>query len=108
MQFPESWLREFCNPPINTQQLADTLTMAGLEVEEMRSVAPAFSKVVVGCIIMLNITPTQTACVCVKWMWGRLNRFPSFVVRRMPVWESKSHVHWWVRSCQQVRMANLL
>ena len=48
MQFPESWLREFCNPPINTQQLADTLTMAGLEVEEMRSVAPAFSKVVVG------------------------------------------------------------
>ena len=50
MQFPESWLREFCNPPINTQQLADTLTMAGLEVEEMRSVAPAFSKVVVGCI----------------------------------------------------------
>ena len=50
MQFPESWLREFCNPPINTQQLADTLTMAGLEVEEMRSVAPAFSKVVVGLI----------------------------------------------------------
>jgi hypothetical protein len=35
MQFPESWLREFCNPPISTQQLADTLTMAGLEVEEM-------------------------------------------------------------------------
>jgi phenylalanyl-tRNA synthetase beta chain len=50
MQFPESWLREFCNPPINTQQLADTLTMAGLEVEEMHSVAPAFSKVVVGYI----------------------------------------------------------
>ena len=48
MQFPESWLREFCNPPLSTQQLADTLTMAGLEVEEMRSVAPAFSKVVVG------------------------------------------------------------
>ena len=50
MQFPESWLREFCNPPISTQQLADTLTMAGLEVEEMHSVAPPFSKVVVGLI----------------------------------------------------------
>ena len=25
MQFPESWLREFCNPPLNTQQIADTL-----------------------------------------------------------------------------------
>ena len=48
MQFPESWLREFCNPPITTEQLADTLTMAGLEVEELKPVAPPFSKVVVG------------------------------------------------------------
>ena len=51
MQFPESWLREFCNPPLSTQQLADTLTMAGLEVEELRPVAPPFSQVVVGEII---------------------------------------------------------
>ena len=51
MQFPESWLREFCNPPLTTQQLADTLTMAGLEVEELRPVAPPFSQVVVGEII---------------------------------------------------------
>lgn len=50
MQFPESWLREFCNPPITTQQLADALTMAGLEVEELRPVAPPFSQVVVGAI----------------------------------------------------------
>jgi phenylalanyl-tRNA synthetase beta chain len=48
MQFPESWLREFCNPPLTTEQLADTLTMAGLEVEELKPVAPPFSKVVVG------------------------------------------------------------
>src|SRR5687768_17128685 len=48
MQFPESWLREFCNPPLTTQQLADTLTMGGLEVEELRPVAPPFSKIVVG------------------------------------------------------------
>ncbi|MGC4395935.1 phenylalanine--tRNA ligase subunit beta [Hydrogenophaga sp. T2] len=48
MQFPESWLRAFCNPPLTSQQLADTLTMAGLEVEELRPVAPPFSKVVVG------------------------------------------------------------
>ena len=48
MQFPESWLREFCNPPLTTQQLADTLTMAGLEVEELRPVAPPFSNIVVG------------------------------------------------------------
>ena len=48
MQFPESWLREFCNPPLSTQALAETLTMAGLEVEETRPVAPPFSGVVVG------------------------------------------------------------
>ena len=40
MQFPESWLREFCNPPLNTQQLADLLTMSGMEVEDLRPVAP--------------------------------------------------------------------
>ncbi|MDO9358715.1 MAG: phenylalanine--tRNA ligase subunit beta [Polaromonas sp.] len=48
MQFPESWLREFCNPPLSTEALAETLTMAGLEVEELRPVAPPFSKIVVG------------------------------------------------------------
>ena len=32
MQLPESWLREFCNPPLTTQELANTLTMAGMEV----------------------------------------------------------------------------
>ncbi len=48
MQFPESWLREFCNPPLSTQQLADALTMAGLEVEETKTAAPPFSKVVIG------------------------------------------------------------
>jgi phenylalanyl-tRNA synthetase beta chain len=48
MQFPESWLREFCNPPLDTQQIAEVLTMGGLEVEELRPVAPPFSKVVVG------------------------------------------------------------
>ncbi len=48
MQFPESWLREFCNPSLTTQQLAETLTMAGLEVEELKPVAPPFTKIVVG------------------------------------------------------------
>ncbi len=48
MQFPESWLREFCNPPLSTEQLGETLTMAGLEVEELKPVAPPFTKIVVG------------------------------------------------------------
>ena len=48
MQFPESWLRAFCNPPISTAVLAETLTMAGLEVEELKPVAPPFTQIVVG------------------------------------------------------------
>ena len=48
MQFPESWLRTICNPPLTTQQLADTLTMAGLEVEELQPVAPPFTGIVVA------------------------------------------------------------
>ena len=68
MQFPESWLREFCNPPINTQQLADTLTMAGLEVEEIKPVAPPFTKIVVGEIKEAVSTPTPTDCACARSM----------------------------------------
>jgi phenylalanyl-tRNA synthetase beta chain len=48
MQFPESWLREFCNPPLSSAELAETLTMGGLEVEERRPVAPPFTQVVVA------------------------------------------------------------
>ncbi len=48
MQFPESWLREFCNPPLSTEELAETLTMGGFEVEELHPVAPPFSQVVVA------------------------------------------------------------
>ena len=51
MQFPESWLREFCNPSISSRELADLLTMSGLEVEEQRPVAPPFSGVVVAMIV---------------------------------------------------------
>ncbi len=57
MQFPESWLREFCNPPIDTQTLADTLTMAGLEVEELKTVAPEFKLVVVAEIKVVDKHP---------------------------------------------------
>ncbi|MEI6025183.1 MAG: phenylalanine--tRNA ligase subunit beta [Betaproteobacteria bacterium] len=51
MQFPESWLREFCDPPLSTQALAELLTMSGMEVEELRPVAPPFSGIVVGEIL---------------------------------------------------------
>ncbi len=57
MQFPESWLRAFCNPPLSSQALADTLTMAGLEVEELKPAAPPFTGVVVGQILAAEQHP---------------------------------------------------
>ena len=57
MQFPESWLREFCNPPLSTRQLADLLTMSGMEVEDLRPVAPPFSGVIVAEILSAEPHP---------------------------------------------------
>ena len=57
MQFPESWLREFCNPPLTTQELADLLTMSGMEVEELRPVAPPFRGIVVAQILSAEPHP---------------------------------------------------
>jgi phenylalanyl-tRNA synthetase beta chain len=51
MQFSESWLRSLCNPPLSTEALCHLLTMAGLEVEEVKPVAPDFSGVVVAQVL---------------------------------------------------------
>lgn len=51
MQFSESWLRQYVNPDLTTEELSHALTMAGLEVEETRPLAPAFSQVVVAEIL---------------------------------------------------------
>lgn len=61
MQFPESWLRSFVNPPIATAELSHRLTMAGLEVEEVDPVAPPFSQIVVGHVVEVNKHRTPIA-----------------------------------------------
>lgn len=57
MQFPESWLRSLCNPALSTAELAERLTMAGLEVEELQPVAPPFSRIVVAEIVTAEQHP---------------------------------------------------
>ncbi len=57
MQFSEQWLREWINPNMSAEQLADVLTMGGLEVEEMEKAAPMFTGVVVGEIIACERHP---------------------------------------------------
>lgn len=48
MKFSEKWLREWVNPALSTEELAEQLSMAGLEVDGVEPVATAFSGVVVG------------------------------------------------------------
>lgn len=48
MRFSEAWLREWVNPAVDTRQLADQLSMAGLEVDAVEPAAPAFSGVRIG------------------------------------------------------------
>ena len=57
MKFSESWLREYVNPPISTEQLVEQLTMAGLEVDGFDPVASEFSNVVVGEILNVDAHP---------------------------------------------------
>ena len=57
MQFSESWLRQYVNPSLDSDALGHAMTMAGLEVEEQHSVAPAFTKIVVAKILSAEQHP---------------------------------------------------
>jgi phenylalanyl-tRNA synthetase beta chain len=65
MNVPESWLRSFCNPPISGEELAERLTMAGIEVESYESYGPQFSGVVVGEVLSVEKHPNaEKLTVC--------------------------------------------
>ncbi|MDE1543927.1 phenylalanine--tRNA ligase subunit beta [Dechloromonas agitata] len=51
MKFSESWLRTLVDPKLTSEELSHLLTMAGLEVEELQPVAPAFTSVVVAQVL---------------------------------------------------------
>ena len=57
MQFSESWLRQYVNPSLDSNALGHAMTMAGLEVEEQHSVAPAFTKIVIAQILSAEQHP---------------------------------------------------
>ena len=57
MQFSESWLRQYVNPSLDSDALGHAMTMAGLEVEDQHSVAPAFTKIVVAQILSAEQHP---------------------------------------------------
>ncbi|MBD1388510.1 phenylalanine--tRNA ligase subunit beta [Neiella sp. HB171785] len=51
MKFSESWVREWVNPAISSDELAEQITMAGLEVDGVEGVAGEFTGVVVGEVV---------------------------------------------------------
>ncbi|MDW6004249.1 phenylalanine--tRNA ligase subunit beta [Vibrio mangrovi] len=51
MKFSESWLREWVNPSVTTDELAHQITMAGLEVDDVIAVAGTFTGVKVGQVV---------------------------------------------------------
>ena len=59
MKVSEQWLREWVDPPVGTQALAEQLTMAGLEVDSIEPATGEFEAVVVGEV--LEVTPHPDA-----------------------------------------------
>ena len=51
MKFSESWLREWVNPAISSDELAHQITMAGLEVDAVEPVAGEFTGVLIGEVV---------------------------------------------------------
>lgn len=57
MKISEVWLREWVNPELTTEELAEQITMAGLEVDAIEPLAGALSGVVVGEIVAIEQHP---------------------------------------------------
>ncbi|MGP1928331.1 MAG: phenylalanine--tRNA ligase subunit beta [Arsenophonus sp. NC-WZS1-MAG3] len=51
MKLSEFWLREWVNPAISSEALSEQMTMAGLEIDDVKPVAGQFQGVVVGEIV---------------------------------------------------------
>ncbi|BBU83545.1 hypothetical protein EIMP300_49450 [Escherichia coli] len=64
MKFSELWLREWVNPAIDSDALANQITMAGLEVDGVEPVAGSFHGVVVG-VKWLSVRSIRTLTNCV-------------------------------------------
>ncbi|MDC9715229.1 MAG: phenylalanine--tRNA ligase subunit beta [Gammaproteobacteria bacterium] len=57
MNISTTWLREWVNPKVSDEALAEQLTMAGLEVDGIAAVAPSFENVVVGHVVSCEKHP---------------------------------------------------
>lgn len=82
MQFSEKWLREWVSPQLEMAAFGHQLTMAGLEVDAIVPVAPAFNGVVVGEVLevvphpdadKLRVTKVSTGSETLQIVCGAAN-----------------------------------
>jgi phenylalanyl-tRNA synthetase beta chain len=65
MKVSENWLRSWINPEAPIEEIAEQLTMAGLEVKSLERLVPQFSGVLVGRVVEVSRHPdADTLSVC--------------------------------------------
>ncbi len=68
MKISEAWLRQAVSPPVGTTELAERLTMAGLQIEVVDAVAAEFTDVVVAEVRSVERHPDAAKLsVCGVW-----------------------------------------
>jgi len=80
MKFSENWLREWVNPDLSTEELGHQITMAGLEVDAIESVAPEHTGVVIGQILSAEQHPDADKLQVCKVDVGDLSEAPLQIV----------------------------
>ena len=57
MKVSENWLREWVDPPLSSVEIADLLTLAGLEVDGISAAGPKLSGVIVAEVLTSDRHP---------------------------------------------------
>lgn len=71
MKISYNWLKEYCDIPVSPRELAEKLTMLGLEIESIHEPGREIENVVVGKILEINPHPQADKLVVCKTDVGR-------------------------------------
>jgi len=83
MKFTLAWLKEHLDTDRPLGEIADKLTMIGLEVERIEDKAKSFAPFVIARVIEANRIPTPTGCACAWSIPAAANRCRWCAARRM-------------------------
>ncbi|GIR69079.1 MAG: hypothetical protein CM15mP74_03300 [Halieaceae bacterium] len=98
MILSENWLREWVNPELDTEALAHTLTMAGLEVDAVTPLAEGSMALSWRRLSRLNPTPMPTSCAYAASTLA-VKRYRLYAARPMRLQVSRRHWRNPVPSC---------